>query len=115
MKSGEVVIARLWQADDGMKLGPAILLCRLAPFGDWLVCGVSSQVRHHVPDFDELIGPDADDFVKSGLRQPSLIRLGFLGTVTKAQVGGDLGEISPARLQRLRQNLSRLLQRAEGE
>lgn len=110
MKSGDVVIARLWQSDDGAKLRPVVLLCQLAPFGDWLVCGVSSQLRHHVAGLDELISPDSEDFSLSGLKQPSLIRLGFVGTVAKSQIGGILGELTSLRVKRLRENLVRLLQ-----
>ncbi|MBM3852920.1 MAG: transcriptional regulator [Verrucomicrobia bacterium] len=110
MKSGDVVLARIWQADDGMKLRPTVLLVRLPPFGDWLTCGMSTQLRHYVAEFDELIMPDSADFAGSGLRHPSLARLGFLGVVAHAEIGGILGRLAPERAQRLRNNLARLLQ-----
>jgi hypothetical protein len=39
------------------------------------------------------------------LRTGSLIRLGFVATLTVTEIGGVLGAIAPDRLQRLRQNL----------
>ena len=46
MKAGDVGLAALSQANDAINLRPAILLCQLPPFGDWLACGVSTQARH---------------------------------------------------------------------
>ena len=115
MKAGDVVLASLSQVDGQQKIRPALLLCQTPPFGDWLSCGISSQVRHHVPGFDELITPDDRDFVGSGLRGGSLIRLGFLGTLTAPEIGGVLGAIAADRLQRLRRNLARHLDPNSGE
>jgi len=110
MEAGEVVLADLAQADGFTKLRPVLLLCRLPGFGDWLGCGVSTQTRHQVTGFDELIGENDADFATSGLRQASLIRLGFLGTLTQTQIAGALGRVTPDRLQRLRRNLAQHLQ-----
>ena len=79
MKEGDVVVAPLPQARGPVKNRPAIVLRAMPPYGDFLLCGVSSQVRHEVAGFDDLIGPDALDFPASGLKAPSLVRLGFLG------------------------------------
>lgn len=59
--------------------------------------------------FDELLDTSAPDFPDSGLRVPSVIRPGFLTTLPPRQIGGGLGRVSSARLQRLRQNLSQPL------
>jgi len=52
-----------------------------------------------------------DDFKSSGLKAPSLIRIGKLATVEEAVLEGVLGEISPERLRgilkRLRDHLER--------
>jgi mRNA interferase MazF len=103
------VLAALSQANDAIKLRPAILLCQLPPFGDWLACGVSTQARHFVPEFDELVAPADADFGGSGLRHESVVRLGFLGTLSRSQIGGTLGGIGPDRLARLRDRLARHL------
>lgn len=55
MKVGDIVLAQLQQADGQYKLRPVLLLKQFPPFGDWLVCGISSHVRHAVSDFDEVI------------------------------------------------------------
>ena len=51
MIPGAIVLLRLPQPDllPG-KLRPALVLSELpGPFGDILVCGISSQLRHEVP------------------------------------------------------------------
>ena len=109
MEAGDVVLAALVQADGERKIRPALLLCQLPPFGDWLACGISLQTRHQVDGFDEMIAEDHPDFSQSGLRSGSLIRLGFLGTLAESDIGGTLGRIAPTRLQRLRRNLAQHL------
>ena len=110
MEPGDIVLAGLAQADGIAKLRPVLLLCRLPGFGDWLTCGVSTQTRHLVAGFDEVIAQNDADYATSGLRQASLVRLGFLGTLAKTQIAGDLGWVAPDRLHRLCQNLAQYLQ-----
>lgn len=107
-----MVLTSLPQADGGAKLRPALLLCRLPGFGDWLICGISSQSRHLIGGFDELISSTDPDYAASGVRSESLIRLGFIGTVPGRQIAGSLGAIGADRLRRLRDNLARHLQGA---
>jgi 3-deoxy-manno-octulosonate cytidylyltransferase (CMP-KDO synthetase) len=76
------------------------------PFGDILTCGITTQLRHFVPGVDEFIRPADADFTASGLREESLIRLGFLGTIPPRDVRGEVGRISRARLQGLLARLS---------
>lgn len=106
MKPGEVVLVALPQADGRRKLRPALLLCRLPPFDDWLACGISTQLQNGVAGFDEVIAERDADFRASGLHRASLVRLGFLGSVPEADVLGTLGEIAPARLLDLRRRLA---------
>lgn len=114
MQAGDVVLMSLRQADGQDKVRPALLLCQLPPFDDWLACGISSQVRHHVDGFDEIIRSADPDFSDSGLRGDSLIRLGFLGALPEAEIAGSLGRIAEPRLLRLRSNLVRHLNAAVG-
>jgi 3-deoxy-manno-octulosonate cytidylyltransferase (CMP-KDO synthetase) len=109
MKEGDVVLVPLPQADGRRKARPAILLSFVQPFGDLLVCGVSSQLHQQVPDFDELISLKDADFAQSGLQAASLIRLGFLAEFARHQTLGIIGEISPNRLHRLRKRLASFL------
>lgn len=97
MKAGDIVLTLLPQADGQAKLRPTLVLCRLPPFDDFLVCGISSQLRQRVPDFDELINAADADFARSGLAASSVIRLGFLATVPQSTVKGRIGILAPGR------------------
>jgi mRNA interferase MazF len=106
MKEGDVVLAALPQADQQAKTRPVVIL-RQMPFpGDFLVCGVSTQLRQQVAAFDELISPGDPDFKSSGLLTQSLIRLGFLVIVPRREMAGAIGSVSPERHRRLLHALS---------
>ena len=51
---GDIALASLPQADGLIKQRPALLLRQMPPFGDWLVCGISTQLRQQVADLDEV-------------------------------------------------------------
>ena len=88
MTEGDVALTPLPHADGETKARPAILLRHVPPFGDWLVCGVSTQLHHEVVGFDDVIEPPQADFAGSGLKTPSLIRLGFHAVLpSKALLG----------------------------
>ena len=106
MKEGDVILVPLPQADGQKKPRPAIILRILPPFGDFLVCGISSQLRQQVHGLDDLISPTDKDFTNSGLQTDSLIRAGFLAIYTKQQVVGSIGEISAERHRRLLKQLA---------
>ena len=106
MRVGDVVLAELLQADGAFKFRPTIILARMEPIGDLLICGVSTQLRHEIRGFDEVISFEAEDFLDSGLLQASLIRVGFLATYPKSRIAGILGAISSERLLRLRGKLA---------
>lgn len=55
MKAGNIVLTTIPQADGRPKNRPALLLCTMPPFGDALVCGISTQLRQEVAGFDEMI------------------------------------------------------------
>ena len=109
MNEGDIALAALPQADGQMKNRPVALLRRLPPFGDFLVCGVSTQLQHRVADFDEVISPGDAEFPPSGLKAASLIRLGFLVALPGTVLLGRIGSLSPQRHRRLLSNLSRHL------
>ena len=48
MNEADLVFTPLPQANGLVKLRPAVLLRQMPGYGDWLVCGVSSQL--HQPD-----------------------------------------------------------------
>ena len=107
-KAGQVVLFRFPHTDlETGKLRPALLLAKLpGEYDDWLICMISSQVRQYRPDFDEIVHVGDDDFVQSGLKTTSLIRVGRLAVVTSEILLGAIGEISEQRLHRIRRNLT---------
>lgn len=106
MKEGDVALVGMPQADGVVKNRPTIILREMPPYGDMLVCGVSTQIHQEVESFDETISPSDADFAESGLVRESLIRLGFLTVIPQSRIIGVIGAISPARHQRLLRTLS---------
>ena len=110
MNEGDVVLMPFLQADGQTKNRPALVLRVMPPFGDMLVCGISRQLRHQVADFDEVIADTDADFVSSGLKDTSLIRLGVLALLPVSEFLGDIGSISTERHHRLLSRLANHLQ-----
>lgn len=110
MSEGDVVLTPVPQADGLTKPRPVVLLRQMPPFGDWLVCGISTQLHQEVVGFDETIEPSQADFRQSGLIAVSLIRLGFLVVLPAKRFLGILGSISFARHQQLLHRLGAFLQ-----
>jgi mRNA interferase MazF len=109
MKGGDVILTSLQQADGFVKNRPTLVLCAMPPFGDLLVCGISTQLHQAVPGFDETIAAGDPDFALSGLASPSLIRLGFVSTIPLSAIKGRIGKLDAARHRRLVVRLSRHL------
>lgn len=106
-KPGQIVLFAFPQTDLAeTKLRPALLLGKIpGPFDDWLICMISSRLRHCIDGFDDIISEQAPDFPQSGLKTESLIRTGRLAVVAGDILLGAIGEISPQRLQRIKANL----------
>jgi len=109
MKEANVALVSLPQANGQLKNRPVIVLKQMPGFGDWLVCGVSTQLHQAVSGFDELITPNDYDFQGSGLKAASVIRLGFLALLPDNQFSGFIGSIAKERHQRLLNTLCRYL------
>jgi mRNA interferase MazF len=71
MKQGDVILTPVPQVDGKLKNRPAILLREMPSYGDVLVCGISTQLHHHIKGFDEIIAPADEDFMSSGLLSKS--------------------------------------------
>ena len=92
---------------------PALLLGKLpGEYDDWLICMVSSQIRHSIPDFDEVIREDDADFAESGLKVSSVIRVGRLAVVSGEILLGAIGYIASDRFQRIKGRLAEWLLRS---
>lgn len=110
-----MILTPLAQADGIVKNRPALCLRELPPWGDVLVCGISTQLRQCAPNFDEIIARADPDFAPSGLVAASVVRLGFRAALPRNRVLGSIGSVSPERHARLLRRLaSHLTERIEG-
>lgn len=105
---GQIVAFRFPQTDlERGKLRPALLLAKLPyEYDDWLTCMISSQTRHYVAGFDEIVEEEDDDFDQSGLKVTSVIRVGRLAVISGDSLLGAMGKISNARLVRIKSHLA---------
>jgi mRNA interferase MazF len=112
-QAGQIILFRFPQTDlEAGKLRPALLFGKLpGDFDDWLICMISSQIRHYIPQFDELIQETDGDFALSGLKSASVIRVGRLAVVQGRVLLGAAGQISPERLQRITSHLAEWISR----
>ncbi|MDG5998075.1 MAG: PemK family protein [Candidatus Brocadia sp.] len=106
---GQIVLFKFPQTDQKEgKLRPALILRELpGKFNDWLICMISSNIDQLIPELDELIAPEASDFIQSGLKVPSIIRGSRLAVVDGKALLGTLGQINTERLHKIRQKLSK--------
>jgi len=110
---GQIVLYRFPYANliEG-KIRPALLLGRLpGVYGNWLLCMISSRLEQMVEGFDEIIQMEDEDFLSSGLKTASLIRIGRLAVVEEDILVGAVGGISPARLSGINNRLAQWIAR----
>ena len=107
-RAGQIVLFNFPQTDLARgKLRPALLIGGFpGPYDDWLICMISSQMRHYVEGFDEIIDEDDTDFSRSGLKASSVIRVGRLAVVEGGMLLGSIGEIDSERLRRIKTRLA---------
>lgn len=67
---------------------------------------ISSQTRQYIQGFDEIVQASESDFATSGLKVPSVIRVGRLAVVDGGMLLGAIGEIDSSRLQRIKKHLA---------
>jgi mRNA interferase MazF len=108
MTPGDVVLIPLAQVAGGpAKLRPALLLASLpGPYQTLLVCGISTQLSHLVPDWDDKVESSDWDFGGSGLHRTSVIRLSYLHAADPREIAGVIGRVDSARLKRLLDRLA---------
>jgi mRNA interferase MazF len=105
MKEADIALTPIPQANGLINNRPVVLLRQMPGFGDFLVCGISTQLQQEVKGFDDLICSTDKDFPGSGLKASSIIRLGFLAVLPPRHISGCIGFISADRHYQL---LSRL-------
>jgi mRNA interferase MazF len=103
MKSGDIVLVRFPQADlKAGKMRPALVVA-IAPsrHSDLLLALISSRIYQAIPEFDDIIHISDDDYIETGLKITSVIRLSRLATVESSVINARLGNISLDRLKRI--------------
>ncbi len=111
MKEGNIILTPIPQVNGEIKNRPALILREMPKYQDFLVSGISTQLKQYIPNFDEIISPEDEDFQSSGLVSQSVIRLSFLTVISRNIIIGSIGSISTERHQRLLENLSQYLVR----
>lgn len=108
IRERQVVLFRFPQTNQTSgKMRPALIIRKVpGSHADWLICMISSQLSREVEGFDEIISEQVDDFVSSGLKQTSLIRIARLAVVDQNILLGAIGEIGTGRLERIKKNLA---------
>jgi mRNA interferase MazF len=107
-QAGQLVVTPFPHTDlSNAKLRPVLLLRQAsARFDDWLVCMVSSQLQQVDAGLDEMLTPADADFVASGLKAPSVLRLSRLAVLDGNSLVGCIGSIDAQRLNVIRQRLA---------
>ena len=109
ISAGQIILFKFPQTDQKAgKLRPALVLRKmLGQYDDWLICMISSQLHQKIRELDEIITTEDSDFIQSGLKLPSVIRVSRLAVVGGDILLGKLGQISHDRLIRVREHLAR--------
>lgn len=110
-RAGQIVLTSFPYTDlSGAKLRPVLMLRRASRFDDWLVCMVSSRIEQAETGFDEVLLPADADFVRSGLKAVSVLRLSRLAVLESSLLAGSIGAIDDERLSLVRQRLARWIE-----
>ena len=91
MKERNVVLMPIAQADGQKKIRPVLLLREMQKYGDFLVCGIISQLQQYISSFDELIQLKDVDFPGSGLVKPYCRSTQFSGDRPSCRSHGTVG------------------------
>lgn len=107
IEEGQIVLFSFPQTDQAEgKLRPALVIRSLpGPHNDWLICMISSQLRHELPEYDEVLREDDSDFEQTGLKTASLVRTTRLAVVSGDVLRGAIGVLSQTRLNRVQQRV----------
>lgn len=105
MKQGDICLTSLQQADGETKLRPVLLITKLPGYGDWLVCGISSQLNKLVDDWDVLLEKEDPTFKETGLKKSSIVRLSFIASIPSVSITGHIGCISTSLLTEVKKRM----------
>jgi mRNA interferase MazF len=111
MQAGQVVKVALQESDGKVYARPVLLLKKVPPHNDWLLCVISGKLHLENKQTDILISESHPDFATMLLKYPSLIRTAFVFTVSESFIEGVIGEVSKPVYQNVLENLSDFLLR----
>ena len=97
------------ESDGTLRSRPALLLKRIFPHNDWLMCVISGGLHNEIKGLDVVINTDHPDFANTHLKYSGLIRTGFLYTLSEEIIEGKIGVVSAATYIQVCQNLSRFI------
>ena len=108
IQDGQIVLFTFPQTDQTKgKLRPALILRSLpGPHEDWLACMISTQLRHEISEVDDVVRDTDADFVETGLKGTSLIRVTRLAVVSTEILHGAIGKLSEQRLTHIRRRIA---------
>ncbi|KPA17596.1 transcriptional modulator of MazE/toxin MazF [Candidatus Magnetomorum sp. HK-1] len=108
MKPGQIVLFNFPKIQQKpIKLRPALMIAKFPTmYDDWLICMISSNLKQYTMNFDEIIDQSSHDFIQSGLKTDSVIRVSRLAVVEGNILNGAIGNISQKRLMTIKQNIT---------
>ena len=109
IREGQIVLFTFPQTNQGPgRLRPALVLRSLpGPHNDWLICMISTRLHQEVPELDDVVRESAPDFLLTGLKTTSLIRVTRIAIVSADLLHGTVGNLAADRLERIRSRLGR--------
>lgn len=111
MKQGSIVKVAFEQADRKTKYRPAVLIKKTEPYGDWIVCAITSKTHLQLKEVDIFIDNLHVDFATWGLNYAGLIRVAFLTTIPENIIEGTIGNISDTTIEQVLNNLKDYLKK----
>jgi mRNA interferase MazF len=108
ISAGDILAFRFPQSNliEG-KLRPALVIKEIkGNFDDWLVCMISTQIRHKVEGLEIIISESVKGFSHTGLKKESLIRTSRLAVVHSDIFEGKLGYLPNETFETVRNLLS---------
>jgi mRNA interferase MazF len=62
MQEAKIILTPIPQANGEIKNRPALILREMPKYQDLLICGISTQLKQYIANFDEIISPNDVDY-----------------------------------------------------
>lgn len=93
MEKDDIILASLPISNGSYKIRPALILSFFPPYGDYLVCGISSKLHQNIKEVSFLISEKDSFFKSSGLQTSSIVRLNYIAAIPENIIAGKIGSI----------------------